>query len=88
MIKRYGYERYMAGAEVIHTDHTGTLRRRQNGHGDVIQVVEVVNGTAEPDGSLKRYTLSVPPECRTAIEATAWTYGMTTKEYSRIRVRT
>jgi len=55
---------------------------------DEIAVVEVVNGTAEPDGSHRRYFLSVPPECRTACEAVAWTYGMTAEQYRALRVRT
>ncbi len=46
------------------------------------------NGSLEPDGSRKRYFLLVPPTCRTAIEAVAWTYGLTAEEYGNLRVRT
>jgi hypothetical protein len=38
--------------------------------------------------SFKRYFLSVPPECRTACAAVAWTYGMTEEQYRNIKVRT
>jgi hypothetical protein len=54
----------------------------------VFAVVEVVNGSKEPDGSRKRYFLSVPPDCRSAMEAVAWTYGMTVKQYRQLKVRT
>ena len=41
-----------------------------------IALVEVENATVEPDGSRKRYFLRVPPTCRTAREAVAWTFGL------------
>jgi hypothetical protein len=44
-------------------------------------MVEVVNSTAEPDGSRKRYWLRVPPEMQTAREAVAWTFGLSEREY-------
>jgi hypothetical protein len=87
MIERYGYDRYMSKAKVVHKDATGRLRKKKVGD-DTIAVVEVVNGTAESDGTFKRYVLSVPPECRTATEAVAWTYGLTAEQYSAIRMRT
>ena len=43
--------------------------------GERIQLVEVVNATAEPDGSFRRYFLRVPPTARTARQAVAWTFG-------------
>jgi hypothetical protein len=45
-------------------------------------MVEVVNATAEPDGSQKTYFLRVPPETRTAREGVAWTFGMAEQEYA------
>jgi hypothetical protein len=44
-------------------------------------MLEVVNSTPEPDGSFKRYWLRVPPQMQTAREASAWTFGLTSKEY-------
>jgi hypothetical protein len=55
MIERYGYERYVSRAKVTHEDQFGKLRKRRSKKGDEIAVVEVVNGTAESDGSFKRY---------------------------------
>jgi hypothetical protein len=49
--------------------------------GEVWQAVEVVNSTAEPDGTFKTYFLSVPPTVSTAREAVAWTFGLSEKEY-------
>ena len=88
MIERYGYGRYVAKSQITHQDQTGKLRKRRNRHGDEIAAVEVRNGTPEPDGSHKTYFLSVPPQCQTATEAVAWTYGMTVDEYKQLRVRT
>jgi hypothetical protein len=44
-------------------------------------VVEVENGTREPDGSRRHYFLPVPPGARTPHEAVAWTYGLTPDRY-------
>ena len=88
MIERYGYGRYMkdVGADLVHQDGTGKLWKISAP--DQIAVVEVVNGTAEPDGSCRTYHLSVPPDCKTAMSAVAWTYGMTEKEYRNLAIRT
>jgi hypothetical protein len=43
--------------------------------GEPYTAVEVVNATAEPDGSYRRYFLRVPPTTRTARQAVAWTFG-------------
>lgn len=59
----------------------------QPGDGDYLAMVEVVNGTPEPDGSIKHYWLRVPPDVRTAKEAVAWTYGLTADQYNPV-VRT
>ena len=87
MIERYGYDRYMQSANIVHQDRTGRLRKKKVGN-DTIAVIEVVNGTAEIDGTFRRYVLSVPPEMQTACEAVAWTYGMTEKQYANLRGRT
>src|SRR5262249_24521819 len=43
-------------------------------------VVEVINATAEPDGSFRHYFLRVPPETTTARAAVAWAVGMGERE--------
>jgi hypothetical protein len=93
MIERFGPGRYVQemGGRRISRDSTGTLWHCTmdiNGENYVFAVVEVVNGSEEPDGTRKRYFLSVPASCRSAIEAVAWTYGMTVKQYRQLKVRT
>jgi hypothetical protein len=88
MIERYGYERYVSDGTIVHEDGTGRLIKKRNTHGDEIAVVSVVNGSKEPDGTYKRYVLSVPPEMRTACEAVAWTYGMSEQQYAKLQKRT
>lgn len=53
------------------------LRRRP----EPLVLVEVINSTAEPDGSFKRYFLRVPPGIRDADEAVAWTFRLKKEEY-------
>lgn len=44
-------------------------------------MVEVLNSTPEPDGSVVAYFPRVPPDVTTAREAIAWTFGMTVADY-------
>lgn len=78
----------LGGARKVHQDQTGILWRRRWFDGDNWAAVEVVNATAEADGSFQRYFLQVPPESQTAREAVAWTYGMAEHQYARLTVRT
>jgi hypothetical protein len=71
-----------SGAERLdHDERFGTLYRRDAPGDEPIVMLEVVNSTPEPDGSSKRYWLRVPPQMQTAREASAWTFGLTPKEY-------
>lgn len=83
-------ERFIREGEAtcVATDETGRLWRRRWPNGDVWAAVEVLNGTPEPDGSIKHYYLQVPPGVRTAREAVAWTYGLTELRYMALKVRT
>jgi hypothetical protein len=76
------------GAIPVAKDETGVLWRKQWWNNDAWAAVEVVNGTAEPDGSFKHYFLQVPPHVRSPREAVAWSYGLTEAEYARLSVRT
>jgi hypothetical protein len=75
-------ERFIAGggAYRVAQDETGILWR-QRWRWEAWAAVEVVNGTAEPDGTRKRYFLQVPANMRTAREAVAWTYGLPEQRY-------
>jgi len=81
-------QRFIAegGAYRVSQDETGILWR-QRWRWEAWAAVEVVNGTAEPDGTRKHYFLQVPPTVRSAREAVAWTYGLTEQRY-RPKLRT
>ncbi|MFJ5122510.1 DUF6745 domain-containing protein [Kitasatospora sp. NPDC088548] len=83
LLEHYGYERYLAdsGAEPLHRDETGVLWRIQLPADEPVVMVEVVNSTAEPDGTFRTYWLRVPPGTRTARAGVAWTFGLTEAEY-------
>jgi hypothetical protein len=76
----------------VSEDETGVLwRKLWSFRGVTIgswTAVEVVNGTAEADGSRKRYFLRVPSAMRTSREAVAWTYGLTADQYAGLKLRT
>jgi hypothetical protein len=77
-LERLGWERFLetAEAELRAQDDYGRLWTTQiRLDGERTHVVEVVNATAEPDGTYRRYFLRVPPGARTAREAVAWTFG-------------
>ncbi len=87
-----------AGGEIQdHDERWGTLRRRERPGDTPLVVLEVVNRTAEPDGTFKRYWLRCHPELRpmlpggglgaaqrpTALNAVASTFGLTGPAYAR-----
>jgi hypothetical protein len=90
MIEILTPERFIAmgGATRASSDETGVLWRKLWWGFDAWAAVEVVNGSPEPDGTLKHYFLQVPPTVRTAREAVAWTYGLSEREYARLLHRT
>jgi len=84
MIDRMGAESFLrsAGAKRVQSDDFGTLYRVEIPDDEPLQMVEVENSTAEPDGSFKRYMIRVPPHVDTAHDAVAWTWGLTEKQYA------
>jgi hypothetical protein len=76
-----GPERFAreAGLTPVQRDEYGMLYRLDDG----TQMVEVVNGTAEEDGSHKHYFIPCGPsdEIKTAHEAVAETYGLRAQQY-------
>lgn len=87
MLEIYGYDRYLAevGARPLHRDATGVLWRIDLPNDEPVVMVEVLNSTPEPDGSVRTYWLRVPPTTRTAREGVAWTFGFTEAEYQPAR---
>jgi hypothetical protein len=82
--------RYVAlgGAARIAEDETGVLWRKIWFATDAWAAVEVVNATPESDGTRRHFFLQVPAHMRTAREAVAWTYGLGTKAYANLVMRT
>jgi hypothetical protein len=83
MVERYGQARYLvdSGAKEIHRDDWGVLYGKDIPGDEPLVMVKVVNSTPEPTGEFKDYWLRVPPTCRTAHEAIAWTFGETPSTY-------
>ena len=94
MIEIMTPERFIHSNSVarVSEDETGILWRKSwTFRGVAIgswSAVEVINGSAEADGSRKRYFLRVPSRIRTAREAVAWTYGLTGEQYAKLEMRT
>jgi hypothetical protein len=88
MMERFGVERFVrdAGAQLIGADRYGRLWSIPFAGGQQpYVVVEVENGTREPDGTRRHYFLRVPPTMRSAHEAVAWTYGLRPQDYAAVR---
>jgi hypothetical protein len=85
MIEKRGWDWYLEalGAQPVQTDICGALYRTEM-DGESVGVVVVRNSTPEPDGTVKRYALLVPPEHRTARSAVAWTFGLTAESYQPV----
>ena len=83
MVERFGLERFIleSGANLIHSDETGALYRKDLAEDEPVVVVHVVNSTPEPDGEPRKYMLRVPPTITKAREAVAWTFGLKPNEY-------
>jgi hypothetical protein len=83
MLEHYGHDRYIldSGAEPVQQDEAGRLWRVPLPQDEAITMVEVVNSTAEPDGTFHTYWLRVPPSTKTAKAGVAWTFGLTEAEY-------
>lgn len=89
-IDRYGQSRYLldSGAKLVHEDDWGQLYKTELANDEPLVMVKVVNSTPEPDGSYKDYFIRVPPTCRTALEAVAWTFGKEPSEYKTLVAQT
>lgn len=92
MLEIHGFDLYIAerGAKLVDQD-SALDRPRQlldlTVRGEKIRVLQVENGTLEPDGRRRKFHLGVPAGCSTPHEAVAWSYGRGEKKY-REAVRT
>lgn len=83
MMEKMGVRYYLeSGAKLVDEDHTGSLYRLERQFREDLSVVVVTNSTAEPDGSFKQYLIRVPPDMKTAHQAVAWTFNLTSETYA------
>jgi len=83
-IELFGLDRLvreLRGRLVDDSPRFGRLIHLDLGSGEPLAAIEVEDATPLPDGTRKRYVLRVPPTCRTAHEAVAWTFGLTPEQY-------
>jgi hypothetical protein len=83
--ERLGYERVLREARAVQKsqDRYGTLYHIPTVAGaEPLALVAVDNATPEPDGSVKRYVLRVPPTVKTARAAVAWTFDVPVGDYA------
>jgi hypothetical protein len=85
-VELLGHERFLAAAkaELVQEDNFGRLHQIQFYDYEPLLMVEVVNATPDPDGSVRRHLLRVPPETESAHEAVAWSFGRRAKDYGPV----
>jgi hypothetical protein len=81
MLERVGYDRLLGSAVTRCFSKYGRLLEVPLDNEENIVLLEVENSTPEPDGSIKKYLLRVPPGTQTPKEAVAWTFDMGKNEY-------
>lgn len=88
MIDIYGASKYLqdSGAKLIHeckgpNGDDYQLYRKEIENDEPIVMVKVINATAEPDGTFKKYFLRAHPDITDAGEVVASTFDKTKKDY-------
>lgn len=86
MLEKFGFEKYLKAskASLRCKDKFGKLWEAPVPNDEALVMVEVLNSTPEPDGSIKTYFLRVPPHIRTPRAALAWTFQVTEDEYEPV----
>jgi hypothetical protein len=49
-----------------------------------VRVLVCTNATTERDGSRHTFGLTIPTDCRTALSAAAWSFGLTEQQYKEL----
>jgi hypothetical protein len=86
MLEVFGFEKYIdaRGAKVVDQDEAFGRPRRlleMSVRGDKLRVLDVYNGSLEPDGSRRRFFLGAMSGARTCHEAVAMSYGISPDVY-------
>jgi len=96
-IERIGWDAYIGAAGLRLVDrsddpgnpgHPLELYSTPSGWRTNAKILLVVNGSRERDGTRRRYGLQVPGWTHKALDAAAWTYGLTTTQYANLQRRT
>lgn len=84
LIDKFGIARYLQETSAFIRDESelGTLYLKQLPGDEPIALVRVRNSTAEADGTFKEYFLRVPPSIKSVREAIAWTFQLSSEQYS------
>jgi hypothetical protein len=84
MLEHFGFDRYLkeSKATEVGRDECGILWRIRFPNDEPLVMVEVVNSTAEPDGTFRTYFLRVPPDLTSARQAVAWTFDVDPETYT------
>ena len=94
MLERFGADRFMAesNAELIGEDDWGKLWRIPDApdepDGKPLVLVEMLNSTPEPDGSVRTYYERAHPDVQTPLAALAWQANMSESEYMQMGAQT
>lgn len=83
MLEKYGFAKYLknSNARLMDEDEFGKLWRVPVPNDEDLVMVEVLNSTPEPDGTIKTYFLRVPPDTSTCHGGIAWTFGLERQMY-------
>ena len=97
MIEQYGWDRWIVDAELKAVDscpdpgnpgYTIDLYDLpRSTFNEPLRIILVTNGAQEPDGSRHRFGITVPTDCKTALQAAAWTYGLESETYQLLERR-
>jgi hypothetical protein len=98
MVERRGWDRFVLDAKlalVDSSDDPGNPGQQillydvpEQLYDTPIRVLLCTNGSPERDGQRRRFGLTVPADCPTALGAAAWTYGLNEKRYAGVTRRT
>ncbi|MEU4229094.1 DUF6745 domain-containing protein [Nonomuraea sp. NPDC026600] len=97
-IERRGWDRFIAearlaqvGPAVPDPGNPGQTLTLHDVPADIytthVRVLLCTNGTVERDGTRRRFGLTVPADCTDPLEAAAWTYGLTSAQYTTAQRR-
>jgi hypothetical protein len=84
LLQHLGWDRLIRGSGLtpVADDHHGRLWHLPVPGSEPVLLLEVENATPEPDGTHRRYFVRVPPYMSTPRGATAWTFGLSEREYA------